>query len=160
MAGKTGENRSRFFKNQALLTINLTPTPEYKEMALVKILKASGDCDYALVQDANVPEHFAEALGDEKMEGMNLLFISPVESVTYAINELIKYGPKGAIGCTVIGPGCEKKWKPPQWAVLQGKSVWQPDKVVQGLREGVVNSSMGHAAIEELLERLKEENEE
>ena len=81
MAEKMERNRSRFFKNQALLTINLVPTPEYTEMALIKILEATGKCDYVLVHDANEPSHIAEAL-EGKVEGMNLLFISPVESVT------------------------------------------------------------------------------
>ena len=113
MAQKVDDDRSRFFKNQALVTINLTPTPEYQEMALIKILEASGRCDYALVQDANEPSHIAEAV-EGKVNGKNLLFISPLENVTYAVKELIEAGPKGAIGCTVIGPGCKNVWKPPQ----------------------------------------------
>ena len=156
------KNRSRFFKNQALLTINLVPTPEYTEMALIKILEATGKHEYVLVHDANEPSHIAEAL-EGKVKGMNLLFISPVESVTYAVNELIEAGPRGAIGCTVMGPGCKNKWTPPQWPVLQGKGVWQPDSVVNGLREAVAKATMGHAAIAELLERLidkKNEEEE
>ena len=76
MAGKAKKDRSRFFKNQAMLTINLTPTPEYPEMGLIKILEANGNCDYALVRDVNEPSHIAEAL-DGKVTGMNLLFISP-----------------------------------------------------------------------------------
>ena len=70
MAKKRDENRSVFFKNQALLTINLTPTPEYTEMACIKILKATGEFDYVLVRDVNEPGCIAEALSGGKIDDM------------------------------------------------------------------------------------------
>ena len=49
--------------NQALS--NLTPTPEYKEMALMEILEATGKCDYGLIANTNEQIDIAKALEGE-----------------------------------------------------------------------------------------------
>ena len=63
---------------QGLVIVNLASTVKYPKMAIAKILKASGERDYVLVRNAEDPSSLLESLGDGRLRGMNVLFISPM----------------------------------------------------------------------------------
>ena len=76
----TDESRQRsvFFRHQALVTLHLAPTPKYPAMAIAKVLKLTAEREYVLVQDAADPFSLHESIGEGRLKGLNVMFISPM----------------------------------------------------------------------------------
>ena len=143
------ESGSAYVRNQILITLHLAPTNNYPRMAIGKLLGASAEKDYVLIQDAEEAGSLLASFGNGRLKGLNALFISPLERVTRAVEEMmVGGGMEGMVGWGVIGPGTVEKWGWPAWPAMEGQSPWQPDKIIGKMRLYVGQVTIGHVAIE------------
>ena len=101
-----GVDRSVFYRHQSLVTIHITPTPKYPQMAVAKFLLTTAEREYRLIKDVSSPISLAESLGGRQCNGRNLLILSPLKQVTEALEAMVAEGGlQGAIGWSVMGEG-------------------------------------------------------